>query len=328
MDEDNEYKNEPQISKPNAFFLKKMSLGFLIITVVGVSLNNGILALNATYLTYISGFPCYEWLNYLFLSLFLLICPILSLFFLDSVHIRRLLRLFLFGMAITKVSEVFGGTLTTWSNLFNYDRPFNAIYILVESSALLICWLILLRQVRGKSLLPIAVNTDRRGILSAFKNLKKFITMPKSSNRKRVNIIVLINVLFITGVFITMLPENMEITLEWDDDNEMRISFWVSGAQDYDNETLQFLSENNITLYGWMGLDSIDTYSKFKISNFQQKSMPRGEDPEKIIEFYHQVDLILNWSDSQNHTKEYFKFIFTILVFSWRSNWYRRVQYP
>ncbi len=291
--------NQNEINQPKASLFKKACLGFLIITVIGVSINNGILALNATFYYKIAGFPWFEWVNYLFLSLFLLICPILALFYLDSIHVRRGLRLFLFGMSLSKVTEVFAGPIEHFSTLFQYQRPWNALYLPVEFAALIICWLFLLRQIRGESLLPIPVNTNRKGAFSWWRNLKNFMKNPYPQDNKKLKIVLFINTLLFLGVFITMIPENTQITLEKPEHHQMEIKFWGGGADDFENDTLEILGENNITICGWIGIDDIDRYSRFNISTYKVKDIPKNEDPEETTQFYQDIDFYMDMADSK-----------------------------
>ncbi|MBD3353682.1 MAG: hypothetical protein GF364_19515, partial [Candidatus Lokiarchaeota archaeon] len=153
--------------------LKKILLSFLVATIVSISISKFLMMIKATYLYYLTGVPWFEWLNYGFLSIAVLILPIMALFFLESVHIRRLLRIYLFGIVFTNAIGFYEDVATHLDTIFLYDRPLNPILIFIEALAALFCWLFLLRQVRGYSLLPIIIRTKSNRTKSKFKDFFK-----------------------------------------------------------------------------------------------------------------------------------------------------------
>lgn len=239
--------------------IKRIFLTFLIGTIVSISISKFLLMIKATYLYYLTGTQWFEWLNYLILSFAVLILPICTLLFLDSTHMRRLLRVYLFGIVGTNALAFYEDVATHLDTLFLYDRPLNPILIFIESIAALFCWIFLLRQVNGKSLLPIPIKTKMRHTESRlrdflqgpFIDLVEFVKKPKKHNKKRVNSVCLIHIVIFSGLIVTMIPEGTTITLERPDDHDMRIWFWTSDPADYNNETLDIMAANNIGIKIW-----------------------------------------------------------------------------
>lgn len=286
--------------------VKKMSLGFLITTILMVCINNSIITLRAVYY-YSAVYPWYEWLNYLFLGIFLGICPILCLFFLDSIHVRRGLRFFLFGMALNNVLEVFEGSIGNASTILTFERPLNPIYLMIEFIACLICWLFLLRQVRGISWLPIPIRTDRRGAFSGVKNLRDFILNRHPRKQKLINIVLLINCICFAGIFITLTQENREIVLQRPEDHKMQINFWNGGAYEFTDEALQYLSDRNVTMYGWCSETDAQRYCDFNVSIYRVYDLPtRGSAADNAAAFAY-IDGWLDWADADPKRQQYFK---------------------
>jgi len=138
--------------------VKKINLAVLITTIVTISIEKGILLLIATYHYYLTQVPWFEWLNYLILAIGTIFLPIFSLFFLNRIHIRRFLRWYLFGMMFTLVFVLIEDALVFLGTLWNYERSFNVILVILEFFSLAYCWLFLTRQFRGKSLISVDID--------------------------------------------------------------------------------------------------------------------------------------------------------------------------
>ena len=213
---------------------KKINLSILFATVITVSIEKGLLLLISTYYYYLTMVPWYEWLNYVFLGVGTMVLPVFCLFFLRSVHIRRFLRFYLFGMMFTLTFVLIEDSLVYLKTLWAYERPFNSILVILEFSSLSYCWLFLTRQFRGKSLLPIAIRNDdhywtfgfKQRIIFPFISLLSLIRKSPVNRKRIVNIAVVLNLIVFSGLVLTMIPENRAIELDRPLDHDMKISYW------------------------------------------------------------------------------------------------------
>ncbi|MHA1340665.1 MAG: hypothetical protein ACTSRZ_11045 [Promethearchaeota archaeon] len=260
---------------------KKFNLAFLITTILMISINKSILMIKSTIIYSQTGVFLFEVVNYFILAVGLMILPPLALFFLDSVYVRRLLRFYLFGIIFTDSLEFYEGVFKNISSLFYYERPLNSILLLIEVFSSLYCWLFILRQFNGKSLLPIAIKTKMakwysliKGIKFRIINLKNWILYGglnrslDSKYQKRLNSIVFINAIIFSSLIFTMIPENKQIVVERPVDHEMKIWFWTFGPNKLDNTTLDIMSAYNISVKAW-GDYKDEEWTRFKDRNIQ-----------------------------------------------------------
>lgn len=295
---------------------KKFFLGFLITTTLGICFSKGTFMLIATFNYFNMGFPWFEWLNYLFLSFFVIICVPLTLLFLESVYVRRGLRLFMLGMVIINALEFYEGLISHASTLFFYERPFNAIFIGIEAISALICWLVILRQWNGRSLLPIPVKTKmssnfysiKQGLSTRWNNLKDFIERPKPEKKTLINAVLLVNIIIFSGLLITMTQEDQPIVLERPQDHEMKVKFWTSGNQ-LEDSTLEILGRYDIDLYAWISLNfdenglvtynefsGMDRYGDYGVGFYKQISPPWEEN--EYADFIEYINRVMDWCDA------------------------------
>jgi len=142
------------------FNLKKIPLIVVIGTVIGISINKSILMLKATIFYQSTAVPWFEWMNYLFLSIAVLLLPIFALFFLDSLHIRRLLRIFLLIIIFFNLMELIEGIFAEIDQIWLFERTYNVLFILIESFSAALSWIILFLHIGGRSILPIPITTN------------------------------------------------------------------------------------------------------------------------------------------------------------------------
>jgi len=307
MNEINKSKNS--ILKKISFEFKKFNLAFLITTIIMISINKSILMIKSTIIYNKTGVFLFEVVNYFILAFGLLLLPSLALFYLDSVYIRRLLRFYLFGIIFTDSLELYNGVFKNISSLFYYERPLNSILLLIEVFSALYCWLFLLRQLNGKSLIPIIIRTKMakwhsiiKGIKFRIINLKNWILYGSlnrsfdNKSQKKLNSILLINAIIFSILLITMIPENKKIIIERPSDHEMKIWFWTSGPNKLDNSTLDIMSSYNIGVKAW-GYYKDENWTRFKDRNI----------PVVLIdEFPTQEDQWSTWFDDLIEKMNYF----------------------
>ena len=285
-------------------WLKKLCLTFLIGTVIQISVNKSILMLAATGLYHTTDVPWFETWNYIFLALAVLILPILALFFLSSEHIRKALRLYFLIIIFFNAMELSGGIFSEFSALWLFDRPYNVIFVLVESFSAFICWLFLLRQFGGRSPLPIPIETEMYPaytatefwLMNMYRNLRDFLIKPVKKNKKLVNVVVIVNIILFSGLLITFIPENTTITLERPEDHEMRISFW--GGELLDNSTLDIIGQHNGRLFVWGNFADEAKWSRFKdrnvsvliVKGFEENESKWEQEMLKISQFMDILD--------------------------------------
>lgn len=288
---------------------KKISLLLLIGCILNISLTKGILMLNATILYASTGVPWFEVMNYLFLALAVLILPPLALLFLDSEYMRRLLRFYLLIIIFFNIFELSEGIFNKFDSVWIFERSQNVILILFETFSALICWLILLRQIAGHSVLPIPIKTKmyisysitELLILNPIRHLVDFVRKPLFHNRKRVNIVIAVNILIFSGLLITFIPENSIITINNPSDHRMRVSFW--GGQNLNNSTLDILSTHDSRLFVWANPIDEAKWQRFDDRNINIIVVNGFESNESLwTQDLAEMETIINILDTQNHT--------------------------
>jgi len=287
-------------------FLKSIHTALLFSTIILISVEKSVLLFISTYYYSLTHVPWYEWSNYIILGLGTAVLPILSFFYLDNIYIRRLLRWYLFGVIFTNIFTFIEDVVSNIGTIWQYERPLNAILIFIETISAMYCWLILLRQIKGKSLLPIEITTPYLALESrtftkfikiASKNLVDFIKKEKIHKKNLLIVTLLINLVIFSSLTLSFLLENTTIVLNRPEDHSMQISFWLGDSRKLDNSSLDILSAKSVKIYAWGDYKDVEWIrygdrgiEVIIVKEFEENETQRDEDFQEIADVIDYLD--------------------------------------
>ncbi|MFX0103053.1 MAG: hypothetical protein ACFFCS_26035 [Candidatus Hodarchaeota archaeon] len=295
--------------------MKRVCFGFFVSTIVGISFANGAIWFPATF-QYARFTEFYEWGFYFFLGLLMVAGPVILLFFLRNVYVRRVLMLYLVIVLLLisgEVANLFPAELDLASLIYgpifngrvgytayidrvgNGSRPGHVALVLLTAISSFAALFVLKRKA-----LPIKIGTKKHGRWSSIKNLRRFIYGIKRNRLTKANLALVFFLSVIGGVAFTIEPPEV-VTLHRPAGHQMQISFW--GGVNRPDSTLQILGDNNINLHAWIGsgtdsedFDRITHAASFGIKVVKYLGMPTdmAEAAEKIAE----VEYIMDFWDA------------------------------
>ena len=264
----------------------------LVVGTIGITVLNAMIWFPSVQIYRLST-PWFEWGFYLWLGLLMTGGPLLALFFLNSVYVRRALMVY-FGIVFVLVGQL-ALRISPWDFDFNYlilsyifnlrvgrtrcfayfstaENPWQILSVFLVCVLSLLCFFI----IRNPGL-PIPIASREWSKFPLWQNLKgKILALwqtpiqnSRSSQEKVIRelIGVCFVVILLTGLNSTLFYEDHVIVLERPANHEMRVSFWASGFS-LPNETLQELGSYHIRLFEWANAydrDGAQRYAAFGV---------------------------------------------------------------
>lgn len=287
-------------------WIKKFVFGLFIAGIISISILNGILWFPSVFL-YAQTVIWYEWTFYLFLGIIFIIGPVLLLFALNSIYVRRILMIYLviilvilvqliikvmpfkIDLAYMGYSFIFGQRLlrTEDLNLLSMgSKPIQVISIWYAFFMAILCIIIL-----KKGAFPIKTSENKYLRWNTIKDLILFIKQKNQYLMKSQKVIGIIFLLSFFGISITMIPENSTIRLYSPAGHELNVSFWTSEWR-FNNDTLDVLNSYNIRLFAW-----IDGYNVSEMVRYAE----HGVEVVKVLSFRSSIsDWGLTYTEADN----------------------------
>ena len=295
-------------------YVKRFCFGIFIVTVLGISFLNGVFWFTAMSY-YAEIVQWHEWGFYLWLGLIFTVGPVLLLFFLRSVYVRRLFIFYFFIVMFILAFEVlsnlpfnlefgqvlYGILFSSRLGFLEYNDIFTTgtrlghvvLFLMVTIASFISLYII------KRKAIPIGITTQKRRSWSSYRNLRSFIFSTKRQRVRKENVVMLAFLVMVMGTAITYEPPTT-LVLSKDPQNDMQISFW-GGSYSLSDEELTVLGNYNIRLFGW-GYKRYDRLAQAqRIASYGVEVIPIIHFPDDASDLENSINDAATWIDYWNN---------------------------